>query len=164
MEVLITRLRPYIDLTLWIALCFAAMIAGSYFTSASLPEWYAALHKPAWTPPNWIFGPVWFVLYLLMGIAAWLVWKEGGLFRTKLPITFFVVQLVLNVLWSYIFFKLRLPGIAFGEIVALWLAMLATTIAFWQVRALAGALMLPHLAWVGYAAALNFSIWRLNLP
>lgn len=164
LERLITLFRPYIDLTAWMGLCFAAMLAGSYLTQPGLPEWYASLLKPEWTPPNWVFGPVWFVLYTLMGIAAWLVWRQGGLFRTKLPIIFFVVQLLLNVLWSYLFFGLRSPMFAFAEIVVLWLAILATTIAFWQANRLSGLLMLPTLVWVAYAGTLNFYIWRMNLP
>jgi tryptophan-rich sensory protein len=164
MERLITRFRPYIDLTAWMGLCFAAMLAGSYLTAPGLPVWYANLLKPEWTPPNWVFGPVWFVLYTMMGIAVWLVWRQGGLFRTKLPIIFFVVQLLLNVLWSYLFFSLRAPMFAFAEIVVLWLAILATTIAFWQASRPAGLLMLPTLAWVAYAGVLNFYLWRMNLP
>jgi len=106
---------------------------------------------------------VWFFLYTMMGVAVWLVWRQGGLFRTKLPIIFFVVQLLLNVLWSYLFFGLRAPVFAFAEIVVLWLAILAATIAFWQVSRPAGLLMLPTLAWVAFAGVLNFYLWRMNL-
>lgn len=143
-----------------IAVCLGAALLGSLMTTPALRPWYAGLRKPAWTPPNWLFGPVWTALYVAMAIAAWLVWRQVGL--TAAPMKLFLLQLLLNVAWSGLFFALRSPGWAFGDIVFLWLAILATSIDFWKVAPLAGLLLVPYLIWVSYAAALNFSIWRLN--
>jgi tryptophan-rich sensory protein len=143
-------------------MCFGAAFIGSVFTDPSVSTWYAGLIKPSWTPPNWIFGPVWFALYLMMALAAWLVWRQGGLASAARPITLFVLQLALNTTWSILFFGLKMPGLAFGEIVILWFAILATVIAFLRSTALAGYLLLPYLIWVAFAAVLNFELWQLN--
>ena len=143
-----------------IVVCLGAAGIGSLLTTPSLRPWYEGLSKPRWNPPNWLFGPVWTILYLAMAIAAWLVWRKAGV--TAAPMQFFLTQLVLNVAWSALFFRLRSPGLAFTEIVVLWFAILATTIEFWRAVPAAGWLLLPYLIWVGYATALNFSIWRLN--
>jgi benzodiazapine receptor len=143
-----------------ITVCLGAAWIGSLFTRPALQVWYADLAKPSWTPPNWIFGPVWTVLFLAMAIAAWLVWQKNGL--TARPMQLFLLQLFLNVTWSGLFFRLHSPGAAFAEIVLLWFAILATTVEFWRTMPAAGWLLLPYLTWVGYAAALNYSIWRLN--
>ena len=154
--------RSLIGLGAWIGICFGAVFLGSIFTTPSIPTWYASLAKPSWTPPDWLFGPIWSALYLMMALAAWLVWRRGGLAAAALPITLFMVQLVLNVTWSILFFGLRMPGVAFGEIVVLWFAILATLIAFWRATPLAGYLLLPYLIWVAFAAVLNFELWQLN--
>jgi len=154
--------RSLIGLGAWIGICFGAVFLGSIFTTPSIPTWYASLAKPSWTPPDWLFGPIWSALYLMMALAAWLVWRRGGLAAAALPITLFMVQLVLNVTWSILFFGLRMPGVAFGEIVVLWLAILATLIAFWRSTTVAGYLLLPYLIWVAFAAVLNFELWQLN--
>ena len=148
----------------FIAVCFAAAALGGLFTGpATQPGgWYEWIAKPSWTPPSWLFGPVWTLLYGAMAVAGWLVWREGGWRAQKVPLALFFVQLALNTLWSYLFFGLRSPGLAFAEIVALWIAILATLIAFWRVSRLAGGLFVPYLAWVTFAAALNYSVWRLN--
>jgi tryptophan-rich sensory protein len=125
-------------------------------------EWYFDLAKPSWTPPGWIFGPVWTLLYAMMGVAAWLVWKQTGFSRARAALSLFAIQLVLNGVWSWFFFGLHRPGLAFIDILALWVMILATTLAFWQHRPLAGALLIPYLAWVSFASALNFSIWWIN--
>ena len=125
-------------------------------------DWYATLRKPSWNPPNWIFGPVWTALYTIMAIAAWLVWKRGGFPGQRLALSLFLAQLLFNALWSPLFFGLRHPGLAFADIVLLWLALLGTVAAFWRARPIAGALLLPYLAWVTFASALNFALWRLN--
>ncbi|GIV57543.1 MAG: sensory protein TspO [Rhodothermaceae bacterium] len=151
--------HPIVGLVLWILLSFAAGWVGSQFTPA---DWYASLAKPRWNPPGYVFGPVWSVLYLLMGIAAWLVWKQEGFEGARVALGLFLVQLVLNGLWSYLFFGQHRIDLAFVEIVGLWLAILATTIAFWRVRPLAGMLLIPYLAWVAFAGALNLQLWRLN--
>ena len=157
-----TRLRQTIGLAVSIAVCSVAAGLGSLVTAPSLSGWYAALAKPAWTPPHWIFGPVWSLLYLAMAIAAWLVWRGVGFVRGAAALNLFGVQLVLNVCWSAIFFGAHSPGTAFAEILLLWLAILATTIAFRAHSRMAAWLMLPYLLWVAFAVALNFSIWRLN--
>lgn len=148
----------------FIAICFAAAGLGGLFTTpATQPGgWYEWIAKPSWTPPSWLFGPVWTLLYGAMAVAGWLVWREGGWRARKVALTLFFVQLALNALWSYLFFGLRSPGLAFAEIIALWIAILATLIAFWRVLRLAGGLFVPYLAWVTFAAALNYAVWRLN--
>ena len=123
---------------------------------------YDALRKPPATPPPAVFGPAWTVLYLLMGIAAWLVWREGLTRQTALALDLFAAQLALNFAWSLIFFGQHRIGAALLEIAVLWLVILATIVAFWVVRPAAGALLLPYLAWVSFAAYLNAGIWRLN--
>jgi tryptophan-rich sensory protein len=121
--------------------------------------WYAQLRKPSWAPPPGVFGPVWTVLYLMMGLAAWGVWQRAGWTRALIPWT---VQLVLNAAWTPIFFGLRQPGWAFADIVVLWLAIAATIAAFARVKVWTAWMMAPYLAWVTFAALLNFSIWRIN--
>jgi benzodiazapine receptor len=154
--------RSLIGLAVSIALCFGAALLGSVFTTPSIPTWYAGLIKPSWTPPDWVFGPVWSALYVMMAVAAWLVWRRGGLAAARLPVTLFMIQLALNAAWSILFFGLRLPGVAFAEIVILWFAILVTSIAFRQLNRAAGYLLLPYLFWVSFAAALNFAIWQMN--
>ena len=151
--------RAWLGLPAWLLLPFAAAAVGTRFMPGA---WYASLAKPAWNPPNWIFGPVWTLLYILMGVAAWLVWRRAGWRGARLALSLFVVQLVLNALWSYLFFGLHRPDLAFVDIVALWAVILMTTVLFWRQLRLAGLLMLPYLAWVGFASVLNFAIWRMN--
>ena len=146
----------------FIGLCFAVAGIGSWFTTPALDNWYATLRKPAWTPPNWLFGPVWSALYCSMAVAAWVVWKKRASAAIGLPLTLFAGQLMLNLAWSGVFFGLRHIGAALLEIVILWCAILATVWAFWRVTATAGWLLTPYLGWVTFAVALNFSIWRLN--
>lgn len=146
-------------LVFWVGL---PLLVGSGVGSFFQPgEWFEQLNRPAWDPPNWVFGPVWTVLYILMGIAAWLVW-DCCRDRARTAITLFVVQLVFNAAWSAIFFGLQSPGLAFAEIIVLWALIVATTVAFWRHRTAAGVLLLPYLAWVSFAAVLNFTIWRMN--
>lgn len=147
-------------LALSIAVCLGAGWLGSLVTRPSLTAWYEGLAKPHWTPPDWLFAPVWTTLYVTMGVAAWLVWRRRSL--ETIPMRLFLVQLLLNVAWSAVFFRFRSPGWAFLEIVVLWCAILLTAIAFGRIARIAGWLMAPHLLWVSYAAALNFAIWRLN--
>lgn len=154
--------RSILALAGFLLLSFAAGALGGRATYPAIPGWYQSLEKPSWTPPEWLFGPAWTTLYILMGVAAWLVWRYGGWRSQKRPLTLFVVQVVLNALWSILFFGMRNPGLGMAEIVILWLAILATSIAFWRVSRMAGGLMVPYLGWVTFAAALNFAIWRLN--
>ena len=150
-------------MTVLVAVCLAVAAGGSLFTVRAVPTWYAQLHKPAWTPPGWLFGPVWTVLYLSMAVAAWLVWRKAGSFSAAaVPLALFAVQLALNAAWTPIFFGLHKLGFAFFEIVLLWCAIGATTVAFWRVAMPAGLLMVPYWLWVTFAAALNLAIWRFN--
>ncbi len=148
-----------LGLFVWLLLCFLAPAVGGWFLPG---EWYAQLRKPTWNPPGWIFGPVWTVLYATMAIAAWLVWRRGGFAAQRVPLGVFLAQLLLNALWSPLFFGLHNPALAFAEIVLLWLAILFTLRLFWNVQRGAGLLLVPYLAWVSFAAVLNFTLWRLN--
>lgn len=151
-------MNRWIGLVVWIALPLLAGAAGSQFQPGA---WYDGLAKPSFNPPSWVFGPVWTTLYILMGVAAWLVWdRQRATARGVLML--FVAQLIANAVWSWLFFGQQNPGLALMDIVVLWLLILATTIGFWRLRPVAGALLLPYLAWVTFATALNFEIWRLN--
>ena len=147
-----------ISLVVSLIVCFAAAFVGTRY----LPdEWFKRLNKPSWNPPNWLFAPVWTLLYALMAIAAWRVWEQVGL-NAALVLALFVIQLVLNSAWTWIFFGLHRLDRAFVDIVVLWVLIAATLIGFWQVNPLAGLLLLPYLAWVSFASFLNLTIWRLN--
>ena len=143
----------------WLVLCFSAASLGAFFMPG---EWYTMLKKPSWNPPAWIFGPVWSSLYTMMAVAAWLVWKRGGFAAQRRPLRLFLVQLALNGAWSPLFFGLHWPGVAFAEILLLWLALLTTLRAFRPVSRVAAWLLAPYLAWVTFAAVLNFMLYRLN--
>lgn len=146
-----------------IGVCELAGILGSVFTTSSIPTWYAALQKPELRPPNWVFAPVWTMLYALMGIAAFLIWRKGFNKKSvKVALGVFGVQLVLNVLWSVLFFGLHNPFAAFVEILLLWLAIFWTIILFYKLSRAAAYLLIPYFVWVSFAAYLNFAIWRLN--
>ncbi len=146
-----------------IIVCQLAGVIGSIFTTPAIPSWYATLKKPSFTPPNWLFGPVWITLFVLMGTAAFLVWDKGlNNKQVKIALSIFAVQLVLNVLWSAMFFGLRSPLAGLIEIVILWTAILFTILSFFKVSQAAGFLLIPYILWVSFAAVLNFSIWRLN--
>ena len=148
--------RGILALTGFILVTFCAPLAGM---SSPPGAWYAALAKPSWNPPAWIFGPAWTSLYTLMAIAAWLVWKRDGWRR---PLALYFVQLLLNAMWTPLFFGAHQLGWALVEIVALWLAILLTLLNFHRVNRTAGWLLAPYLAWVAFATALNFTLWRLN--
>ena len=151
--------RQTLALMGWVLLCFGAAAMGGLFMPG---EWYAALKKPSWNPPGWIFGPVWTVLYTMMAVAAWLVWKRGGFAAQRRPLMLFLVQLALNAAWTPLFFGLHWTGVAFAEIVLLCLAIAATIAAFRPVGRVAAWLLAPYLAWVSFAAVLNCVLWRLN--
>jgi len=156
-----TRSRhPVLGYVGWLALCFAASASAVFVSTGG---WYAELHKPTWNPPAWLFGPAWTLLYVLMANAAWLVWREGGWRTQGHALSLFLVQWLLNALWTPLFFGMHQTGLAFAEIVLLWLMIVLTLNAFWKVKPAAALLMLPYLAWVTFAAALNFTIWRMNL-
>jgi tryptophan-rich sensory protein len=154
--------KTWLGLAGFVAACFLAAGIGSWLTVPNVGDWYRQLSKPSWTPPDWVFGPVWTVLYLMMAVAAWLVWQKHGWSGAPIALGLFAGQLLLNVAWSGVFFGLRQPGAAFAELVVLWLAILATIIAFWQKQTAAGLIMLPYGLWVTFAGALNFAIWQLN--
>jgi tryptophan-rich sensory protein len=154
--------RDWIVLAVFILVCFGAGAVGSWFTTPALDGWYAYLRKPVWNPPNWIFAPVWSTLYLLMAIAAWLVWRKSGFAASGGAMGLFAAQLVLNVVWSAVFFGLRSPAAALVEVTLLWLAIAATIWAFSRTSSVASWIMAPYLAWVTFATALNLAIWRLN--
>jgi tryptophan-rich sensory protein len=155
-------LSEWLALGVSIAICFAAAGIGSLFTDPEIGGWYERIIKPSWTPPNWIFGPVWTALYLMMAVAAWLVWREKGFGEARLALLLFAAQLFFNALWSVLFFGQHRMGLALVDIILLWGAILLTLISFWRLQPLAGALMLPYLLWVTFASALNYSIWKLN--
>lgn len=155
--------RDIVKLLVSIIACQAAGAIGSVFTAPNIPTWYAALEKPFFTPPSWLFAPAWIILYLLMAIAAFLVWRKGLWEEGVKPALFlFLVQLVLNALWSVVFFGLQSPLYGMVVIIALWIAILVTIIKFFRLSAAAGSLMLPYILWVSFASALNISIWVLN--
>lgn len=153
--------QRYLGLVAWLAVSFAAAAIGGAASMRAGP-FYADLVRPAWAPPANLFGPVWTILYALMGIAAWLVWSVGGFRAARAALSLYLVQLVLNALWSWLFFAWRLGAGSFADIVLLWVLIVATLIAFWRIRPLAGALLIPYLLWVSYASALNYTIWQLN--
>ena len=155
-------LKAVVGLILCVAVSFCAGLVGSQFTGPAVATWYGSTNKPSWTPPSVLFGPVWSALYLMMGIASWLVWRRAGFSRVSGAMTLFALQLIFNAAWSGIFFGLRRFDLAFFEIVILWALIFATVVAFWRHDARAGLLLLPYLGWVSYAGALNFAIWRLN--
>lgn len=155
--------RDIIKLLISIVACQCAGIIGSIFTTPAIPTWYAALEKPFFNPPNWLFAPAWVTLYLLMGIAAFLIWRKGLEQKgVKSALVIFLVQLVLNALWSVVFFGLQSPLYGVVVILALWVVILLTIIRFFRLSTAAGSLMLPYILWVSFAAVLNVSILVLN--
>jgi tryptophan-rich sensory protein len=146
-------------LIFWLALCFAAESSAV----VCLPgRWYAHLNKAFWTPPSYLFGPVWTALYIVMAVAAWLVWRDGGFARNPVPLGLFLAQLALNSAWSFICFRVHNLPVSVLDMSLLWLTLLATTRAFWKTKPIAGWLMLPCALWVSFAASLNFALWWLN--
>jgi tryptophan-rich sensory protein len=149
-------------LVISIIICQLAGMIGSVFTMPAIPGWYVSLNKPSFGPPNWLFGPVWILLYTLMGISLYLVWSRKGSAGAKTALILFAIQLGLNTLWSLIFFGLRLPSAAFLEILVLWLFILLTILKFFPISKVAAYLLIPYLLWVSFASLLNFYIFRLN--
>lgn len=153
----------WIKLIVAVAGSQSAGVLGALFTMPAITTWYAALTRPDFSPPNWVFGPVWTTLYLLMGVAAFLVWRSGLQEKAvRVGLGFFVAQLFLNSLWSIFFFGLQSPGLAFGEIILLWLMIVMTIRYFAKVSKTAAWLMAPYILWVSFAAYLNYAIWMLN--
>ena len=151
--------RRWLGFAGWVVLPYLAAALGTIYSG---PEYYSELRRPSWSPPAWLFGPVWTVLYGMMGVAAGLVWVRHGWRGAGTALGLFLVQLVLNAVWSPLFFGLRRPDLALIDIVGLWVLILATVVAFWRKRVVAGVLLVPYWLWVSFATALNFEIWRLN--
>lgn len=145
-----------------ILIALSAGFIGSFFTTPSIASWYAFINKPSFSPPNWLFAPVWTLLYILMAIAAFLIWQKRDNLQTKPALMFYGIQLVLNTLWSIIFFGMKNPGLAFLEIIFLWLFILITLIKFYKINKTAGLLFIPYILWVSFALILNFAVWMIN--
>jgi benzodiazapine receptor len=148
-------------LLLWLTLAFITAAIGA-IASVSAASFYAELVRPSWAPPAWLFGPMWSTLYTLMGVSAWLVWRDRGFAGARGVLTLFIAQLAVNALWSWLFFAWRQGAWSFAEIILLWVMILATLISFYRINRLAGWLLVPYLAWVTLATALTYSVWRAN--
>lgn len=157
----ISKTKQSIGLAAWLSICFIAAAIGAA-ASIQAGTFYAQIIRPEWAPPAALFGPVWTVLYALMGVSAWLVWREGGYRAARMALGLFLIQLAVNALWSWLFFGWRLGALAFADIILLLVLIVATLMAFWRIRPLAGALLVPYLLWVSFASVLNYSIWQLN--
>ncbi|MGA2668903.1 MAG: TspO/MBR family protein [Ignavibacteria bacterium] len=152
-----------IKLVISIVLCQLAGFIGSIYTRDSVETWYKVLNKPSFNPPNWLFGPVWITLYVLMGISAYFVWKEGFQIReVKYALSIFLIQLVFNSLWSIVFFGSRSITGGLIVIIILWVLILVTILSFYKISAISAYLLIPYLLWVTFASVLNFTIWQLN--
>jgi benzodiazapine receptor len=148
-------------LVVFLGACALAASMGVIFRPG---EWYEGLAKPSWRPPNWLFAPVWTILYISIAVSGWMVWRVSGLAGAAVPLAIFAVQLALNAAWTPIFFGLHRPDLAFYEIVVLWLSITATVTLFFPLSVRAALLLVPYLAWVTFAAGLNLFIWQLNGP
>lgn len=160
---MISKIPDWLKLVITVGVSNAAGLIGSVFTFSAIPTWYETLIKPELAPPNWIFGPVWTTLYVLMGVSAFLVWRKG-IYRkgARVALGLFGVQLVLNALWSIVFFGMQNPAGAFFVLALLWVGIVATMIAFFKISRLATYLLVPYLLWVSFAGYLNYMIWVLN--
>jgi tryptophan-rich sensory protein len=148
-------------LFLWLLASYATAVVGAV-ASSDAPSFYQQLQRPDWAPPAWLFGPVWTTLYTLMGISAWLVWRERGFRAARTALTVFLLQLGVNALWSWLFFVWHLGAASFAEILLLGVLILLNVLLFWRVRLLAGMLLLPYLLWVSFAAVLTYTVWQQN--
>jgi translocator protein len=157
-----TRIRNIAGLVGFLALCLSVAAIGGAVTRTSVYDWYQQLAKPVFTPPDWVFSPVWIFLYLLMGISAWLVWRRADPDSRRSPLAAFGIQLSLNLIWSFVFFGARSIGWALIEIAFLWIAIAVTIRLFWRIDRLASGLLVPYIIWVTFAAILNASIYALN--
>lgn len=157
----LSKTQQVLGLLGWLALSFITAAIGA-IASISAADFYGQLTQPSWAPPSSVFGPTWTMLYALMGLSAWLVWRSGGFRKSSTALSLFLIQLAVNALWSWLFFAWHRGALAFIDVALLWLLIVATMITFWRIRPLAGALLIPYLLWVSFAAALNFSVWQLN--
>lgn len=152
-------MKSIIGFIFWLAVTFAAAMVGSRYMPG---EWYQQIAKPSWTPPDGVFAPVWTLLYSMMAISAWLVWKSKGFFKAIIALLAYLIQLILNALWSYIFFGLHDIHGAFLDIVALWIFILITIFLFWKHNKLASVLLIPYFLWVSFASVLNLTVASMN--
>jgi len=156
-----SKQKQILGLVGWLVVAFTAAAIGAV-ASVEAGVFYAQLSKPSWAPPPSVFGPVWTVLYALMGVAAWMVWRDGGFRAHRTGLALFLVQLAANALWSWLFFAWHIGSLAFVDILLLWVLIVAILRMFWRACPIAGVLLLPYLLWVSFAAFLNYSIWQLN--
>jgi translocator protein len=152
----------WLSLVPFLVVCFVAAAIGSVATNRSVNTWYPQLRKPDWNPPKWVFGPVWSVLFAMMALSAWLVWRAAGWRGAESALLLFAIQLALSPIWSVVFFGMRAIGGAFAEILLLWMMIIATAVAFSSISFLAAWLLIPYVAWVAFASYLNFRIWQMN--
>ena len=158
---LLSKQKQILGLVAWLLVSFVASAVGAV-ASIHARSFYGQRVQPAWAPPGSVFGPVWTTLYVLMAIAAWLVWRAGGFRAHRQALTLFLLQLAFNALWSWLFFAWHLGALALVDVLVLWVFILATLVLFWRVRPLAGVLLVPYLLWVSFASVLNYSVWQLN--
>ena len=154
--------KIWISFAVFILLCLAVEIIGSIWTKETVATWYPTLVKPSWTPPGWLFGPVWSCLYIMIAISGWLIYRTAHSDKRTVALTFYGGQLALNFIWSFLFFSLRSPALGLIDISLLCILIVLTIIKAWPVRPLASGLLMPYLIWVMYATSLNAGIWLLN--
>jgi len=157
----LSRTKLIVGFLAWLVVSFVAAAIGAA-ASVQAGSFYTQLARPEWAPPPDVFGPVWSVLYLIMGIAAWLVWRVAGFRAARAALALFLVQLAVNALWSWLFFGWHRGALAFADILLLWVLIVATAVAFWRIKPLAGVLLIPYLLWVSFAGMLNYAVWQLN--
>jgi translocator protein len=157
----ISKSKQILGLAFWLIITFTAAAIGA-FASAKAGIFYQELIRPEWAPPAWLFAPVWTILYTLIAVDAWLVWRAQGFHAARIALSLFIVQLVVNALWTWLFFAWKQGAISFFEILILWAMILYMIVAFWRVRPIYGILLFPYFAWVSFASILTFSIWKLN--
>ena len=157
-----TRLGDLLGLGAFVVLCLAISAIGGWVTADSVGTWYRTLQKPDFNPPDWVFAPVWSLLYLMIALAGWRVWRRRGLAGARVAMGAYAAQLALNLAWSFVFFGGQMIGIALAEIVLLLVAIGVNALLFWRIDRMAGWLLAPYAAWVAFASILNFALWRLN--
>jgi translocator protein len=157
-----TLFQLWLGLFAFLVVCFGVGIIAGLITFTNIDIWYRTLNKPSWTPPNTVFGPVWNVIYMLTAIAGWMVWARLGFARLRMEAVLFLVQLALNPLWPYVFFRMHRSDLSLLVAILLWITVAAMAALFWRVRKMAGYLLLPYLGWLAFAIALNFAVWRMN--
>lgn len=155
------NMKDLVSLIVFLAICLGIAAVAGFVTAANIPTWYESLAKPSFTPPDGVFGPVWTLLYILIALSGWMVWRKIG-FSPDQPLVIYGLQLALNFAWSFIFFGAHLIGLAVIDVLLLWFAIVWNIATFWRVDRVAAALLVPYLAWVSFASALNIAVWQLN--